>query len=467
MIYLFAVVLMALFLGRGPVFLGATLSAIFWNFLFIPPILTFHISKIEDGIMFILYFVVATITGILTTRSRYKQFELKSREEQIVSLYGLSKIISQSRTLDEILKRSIDYIEKIFQAQASVLLSNENDYLDEEKKFGNLEISNKEFGVALWSYKNKKSAGRFTETLPLSENQYFPLISPSGSVGVLAIRTKEEKNLRLDKEILLQTFSSQIGIAIERISLSQDQQKAELLKESERVYKILVNSVSHEFRTPLTLIQGATNMLLSIPEKESIKKPEKELLIEIQDASEKLNRLVENLLDISRLETGTLKLNLEWYDIGDVVSIVIRRLKKELAHHIVDIKIDENLPLVRIDFHLMEQAFTNILHNSSVYTKPGTRIKIRATVHDKNIQIIIEDNGPGFGNNDLGRLFEKFYQGENAQAKGVGLGLSIAKGLIEIHGGAIHAENVPEGGARFLITVPTTTFPFTLLQELR
>ena len=239
-------------------------------------------------------------------------------------------------------------------------------------------------------------------------------------------------------------------------------QRTLMLEESERLYKILLNSVSHEFRTPLTAIRGSVNLLL---DDKSSKEINNSLLIEIHTAYEKLNRLVDNLLDMSRLESGMIKLNIEWHDIQDLISVVLKKLENELRGKEVKLEISDSLPLVRIDFILMEQVISNLLYNAIIHTPSDTKIIIRITIPRTDLTIMIEDNGPGFIGIDTERIFDKFYQGK-INKSGIGLGLSICKGLVEIHGGTIVAENIPEGGARFIIRLPVITFPYPMDSEL-
>ena len=463
LILLFVVTGLALFVGRGPVLISAGLSACLWNFLFIPPRFTFYIDKIEDGMMFIVYFFIATILGSLTNRLRTKESAIRLRESRIVSLYNFSQLLARSHTMKDIVKATVSFIDESLDAKCCIILKDEKENLSSEIQVdSNLTLSEKEKAVALWAFKNKKPAGRFTDTLPLSEGYYIPLLTDGNAIGIIGLVIKDNVKLTLDKEALLQTFTSQIAIAIERIHLGKMKQRTLMLEESERLYKILLNSVSHEFRTPLTAIRGSVNLLL---DDKSSKEINNSLLIEIHTAYEKLNRLVDNLLDMSRLESGMIKLNIEWHDIQDLISVVLKKLENELRGKEVKLEISDSLPLVRIDFILMEQVISNLLYNAIIHTPSDTKIIIRITIPRTDLTIMIEDNGPGFIGIDTERIFDKFYQGK-INKSGIGLGLSICKGLVEIHGGTIVAENIPEGGARFIIRLPVITFPYPMDSEL-
>jgi two-component system sensor histidine kinase KdpD len=454
LIYLFSVALTALFIGRGPVLLAATLSALTWNFLFIPPIFTFRINKIHDALMFGMYFVIAIILGSLTSRLRSKERALRMREERITNMYEFSKTLGNAFGIDEVVGVAVKYIEKYLGSNVAITLSENSTALSgSPHESGSLKISMKERGVVEWSFKNKKPAGLFTDTIPHSDAHHIPLIAPGSIVGVLSIRPVSGTSFSPEQESFLQNISYQLSMRIERENLSVSNQKAHLMEESERLHRILLNSISHELRTPLTTITGASSSLL---DKEVEARPEtrRALSEEIRKASERLNRLVDNLLDMSRLESGMLKLNRQLYDAGDLVSVVIRRLENEFASHKILISIGEEVPMISIDFALMEQVLANIIYNAVLHTPPETTISITASVKDNALIIIVKDNGPGLNEDEIPHLFEKFRRGSQVVSGGTGLGLSICKGIVEAHGGTISAANNPKGGASFTIRLP-------------
>ncbi len=227
--------------------------------------------------------------------------------------------------------------------------------------------------------------------------------------------------------------------------------------ESERLHRILLNTISHELRTPLTAITGASSCLLdeAIASKADVRR---ELYGEIRKASDRLNHLVDNLLDMSRLETGALKLNSRKHDIHDLVSVSLRRLADDLRGRPVAVRISDDIPLVMIDFALMEQVVTNLIYNAALYTPEGSRIEIGASVNGDLLTITVRDYGAGIDPADLPFIFEKFRRGSRARSGGTGLGLSICKGIVEAHGGTIRVENGPDGGALFTIEI-TTVIP--------
>ena len=464
LVYLFVVALLALFIGRGPVLLAATVSAILWNFLFIPPRFTFYIYALEDVLTFGMYFIVALITGTLTARLRAQERAIRGREERATAMYALAREVASAVTMDDVLLTAVKQIGQAFNVDVAFLLAETNGRLpNKPHDCSTFIMSEKDFGVAQLAFEKGRPAGRYTDTLPLSEAQYLPLRAPNGVVGVMGIRTREDQRPSLDQQMLLETFARQIALAIERERLEEATEHTRVVVESERLYKTLLSSVSHELRTPIATITGAASSLLDIKAGGN-SQTRTTLAQEIQGAADRLNRVVENLLDMTRLDSGKLKLNLEWCDVSDLINVVTNRMKDDLTRHELILEVAQNLPLIRVDFVLLEQALVNLLHNASIYTPPGTRVRVTARVDGDDLLLIVADRGPGLPPGDLERVFDKFYRAPGAAPGGTGLGLSIAKGLIEAQGGTISAENRANGGARFIIRLPIGNPPVVVTE---
>jgi two-component system sensor histidine kinase KdpD len=453
LIYLLSVSILALIIGPGPVLLAATISAMLWNFLFIPPLYTFRINKVEDALMFGTYFAIAIILGSLTSRLRSKEKALRVREQRITELYEFSKSLGNADGIDEVIGTAVKYTERYLESRVAVVLSGDSGSLDDPHPASSFSLTSKERGVAEWSFRNKRPAGLFTDTLPYSDARYMPLITPGSVVGVLCIRPVSDKSFTLEQEGFLQNITYQLSMRIEREALSTIRRRALLIEESERLYTILLNSISHELRTPLTAITAASSSLLD-DAIETRPETRRALSEEIGKASRRLNRLVDNLLDINRLESGMLKLDRQAYDLADLVSVAVRRLESELALHKLIVSIDNGLPMISVDFALMEQVLVNLLYNAVMYTPAGATISVGGSA-DRNMMILtVSDNGPGIGKEDIPFIFDKFRRGSNTATGGTGLGLSICKGIVEAHGGTISAKNIPSGGAVFTIRLP-------------
>ncbi len=465
LILLLIVSILPLIFGRGPVLMAAVLSPLVWNYFFVPPYLTLFISKNEDFLLFISFITVATVSSILTSRLRISRAVLKEREQITFSLFKLADALSKSLNIDEVINASIQNINKNFSSESHIFLAND---------FGNLSnadgfLSEKEFAIVQWTFKNSQKAGRFTDTLSQSEHTYFPLVGSRGIYGVLEVKFQSDFNYNAQNDSLLKNFIWQISSAIEREVLNDIAKKLHFLEESENLYKNLFNSISHELKTPLAAIISALDILRHhIQDNNSSLR--NNLYEEINISVNRLNKLIENLLDMTRIESGKVSLNLEWCDIRDIISSIISELKTngiefiynndiincvyENTSKIIKIHIDSDLPLLNVDFILIKEAIKNILFNAIIYTPDKANIDITATLNNKNINIAISDNGPGIPNDEISLIFEKFHRGEPHKTGGTGLGLSIAKGFIEIHNGTITAKNKESGGVTFTITLP-------------
>jgi two-component system sensor histidine kinase KdpD len=456
---LFAVLLIAIYIGRGPALLAAAVSAVSWNFLFITPRFTFEISRLQDVILFGLYFVIALFTGNLTARVRTQERQARYNADRTMALYTMAHETATAVNMEDVLKTGVAQIERVFDAQVAIFLLQADGRLAREAhNSSTLQVDEKDFSVATWVFENGKPAGRFTDTLPLASAHFLPLLTPNRIVGAMGIRTRQNERLSFDQEALLETFTYQIALVIEREMLDEAAEQSAMLRESERLYTTLLNSISHELRTPIATIAGAASSLID-PQTSMNGEARAELTRDIQDAADRLNRLVENLLDMSRLDSGRLKLKLDWCDMGEVIGVAVKRLEKCLAERPLSIQYAPNLPLAQMDFVLMEQVIVNLLDNICNYTPPATPVEIRAEMDEKSLIIAITDSGKGIPPGDLERIFEKFYRVPGTGTGGTGLGLSICRGLVEAHGGTLSVENVPNGGARFLIRLPVSGTP--------
>ncbi|EOQ96499.1 putative histidine kinase KdpD [Leptospira wolbachii serovar Codice str. CDC] len=442
-LYLFYVALLGMFFSRGPVLLAAILSASFWNFLFIPPLYTFYISKLEDALMFVIFMLIALINGGLTARLKKNESKLRSREEKLSILYELTQNLSKTSSASEIIKTGDSFFKRIFPFPVHL-------HFYQGGEFTPIIADSKDLAVASWTIKNAKPAGKYTETLPLSQATFYPLLSPGGITGVINVTTSTEPSL--EQEILLNTVANQVALALDRDILSEDSRKNFLLKESEKLYNLVFNSLSHELKTPLTSIQGSASALLD-PDIGSDPVARKGLLEEIQESSLVLNLLLGNLLDISRIESGYLTLKKEKVYPSDVIQDAISYLGKNKTNHSIKVNLNDcDLP-IELDRVLFSHAIFNLLYNACMYTPSGSIIWVSLQREGDGLQWIVEDNGNGLPL-DSSRIFQKFYRGESSGKIGTGLGLAISKSIIELHGGSIEATNRKEGGASFLIDIP-------------
>lgn len=451
---LLAVFLIAVYLGRGPALTAAAISALTWNFLFIPPTFTFVISRIEDTILFVLYFLIAIFTGNLTARLRLQEQQARYNAGRSLALYALAHDMASAVTMADILQSAVRQVGEIFDAEIAILLPGPDQRLMRPHPASNLILGEKEFGVAVWVYEHGRPAGRFTDSLPAAAAHYLPLLVSGKTVGVIGLRTRRNERLSAEQAALLETFTSQIASVIQREVLDEATQQTAMLRESERLYTTLLNSISHELRTPIATITGAASSLLD-PQTQANEVARRDLTYDIQAAAERLNRLVANLLDMSRLDAGRLQLKWEWCDVTDVISVALKRQGAALQEHPLTLDYQPNLPLVQMDFVLMEQVLVNLLDNACNYTPAGAPIRIATGVEGEQLAIRVNDSGPGIPPADLERIFEKFYRLPGTATGGTGLGLSICRGLVEAQRGTLRAENLPTGGVSFIIRLPS------------
>ncbi|MDX2078468.1 MAG: sensor histidine kinase KdpD [bacterium] len=458
LIDLFAVLVIAAYLGRGPALLAASISALSWNFLFIDPRFTLIINQAQDVILVLLYFAIALFTGNLTSRIRRQERQARYHTERTQALYTLAHQTATAINMDDVLKTAVDQISSVFDAEVAILIAKGDELEHEPHESSSLVIDEKEYSVALWVYEHKKPAGRFTETLALvTKGQYIPLLTPTRIVGVIGIRTRQNERLSFDQEGLLETFISQIALVIERELLDESAEQSAMLRESERLYTTLLNSISHELRTPIATIKGASSSLLNHTTNDNIQN-RTQLIHDIEDSADRLNRLVENLLDMSRLESGRLSLKWDWCDLTDIIGVALKQLGEYQTRNI-QLDLPADLPLIYVDFGLMVQILVNLLDNACRYTPPDKPIRITASKYQKQLHVSVIDKGTGIPPELLERVFDKFYRLPGTTTGGTGLGLSISRGLAEAHKATIKAENMPEGGAKFTLILSLLQSP--------
>jgi two-component system sensor histidine kinase KdpD len=453
-VFLLAVVLLALFLGRGPVLFAGAASALAWNYFFLPPRFTFVITSTEDGVLFGLYFVVAIVLGQLVARIRAQELAERRREERATALYHLTREFAQAGTRDEVVWQLVAEVNRVFQANTAVVLPGKNSLAAHPDS--SLVLTEKELQVAEWAFLNRQAAGKFTDNLPGAGALHLPLMTERSVVGVLSVNLPE-KTLPLARRDLLEAYARQAALVLDRVALRAAGEQSKLVAESERLSNALLNSISHELRTPLAAITGATSALAEAKNADS--GFDRQMVAEIQEASTRLNRLVGNLLDVTRLESGHVRPKLDWCDVGDLVQTTVHSLERELSGREIKIEVAEKIPLARLDFTLMQQALSNLLLNVAVHTPPGSPILLQARQKTGWLVLNVADNGPGLSPELLPRIFDKFFRAPNAPAGGSGLGLAIVKGFVEAHGGQISAANRPGGGAVFTIRVPQSETP--------
>jgi two-component system sensor histidine kinase KdpD len=457
--FLLAVLGIGLNASIGPIMLAATLSALLWNFFFIPPPYTFTIVEFADVVMFLAYFVAAAITGTLTHRIRRRERLIRRRENQTQVLYDVVRaLVSRPERMDA-MKAAANRLGEVLNCECwviPIMLSGDLDRahartLDPAQ-------DDKEWAVALWAFQQRRPAGWATDTLLGAEAMYVPFLGPTTTVGVLAVKPKSGKLLSHEEEDLLMAVAQQMAIALERAMLQERAAESDRLRESERLHQTILDSVSHELRTPLTAIIGAASALqrAQISAHAQIRE---QLSQELVENAERLNRVIGNLLDMSRLSSGTLKLKRDWHDLSDLVGLSLDAESRGLEGHPVTTDMAPNLPLIRVDFQLFAQAIGNLIRNAMIHTQLGSEIKIAARALADEIEISVADNGPGIPAESLPHVFDRFYRVPGTAPSGTGTGLAIVKAVVELHGGRVDAKARPDGGSVFTIRLPLEPQP--------
>ncbi|MFO1476570.1 MAG: sensor histidine kinase KdpD [Verrucomicrobiota bacterium] len=454
LVFLLMVVLLALKIGRGPVLAAGALSALVWNFFFLPPRFTLVISSFEDALLFSAYFVVALVLGQLVARIRTQERAERTREERTAALYELTRDLAEAGSRDEVVWQLVLQINRVFQASAAVCMPFNNRLAPHPDS--TMTLSEKELGVADWAYRHRKPAGRFTDNLPGADAFHLPLATERKIFGVLALNMPGN-SLTPAQRTLLETFARQAALVLDRVELRNAAEQARLLAESERLSRALLDSISHELRTPLAASSSAASALASADH--TTPDQRRQLIAEIQEANARLNRIVGNLLDVARLESGKILPQLDWQDARDLVQTTLRELDRELSSRKVATKLPAEPLLVRIDFSLVQHALSNLVLNAVMHTPAGTAIEVEAKTEANFAVLSVADRGPGIAPDLMPRIFDKFFRAPTAPTGGSGLGLTIARGFIEAHGGTLTAGNRPGGGALFALHLPLADPP--------
>ena len=447
LILLMVVLVLPFRFDRGQVFLASCVAALAWNFFFIPPVYTFAIGVVEDIIYWAIFVVVATVSATLAGR-------LRTREQHARALFALTKDLSSAHSQEEVLRAAAAHMASFFQADVTLFLGEpDGDIMPTPHPVSTWFPEKSESRVAAWTYWNEKSAGRGTERFGEAQGMYFPMSGPRYPIGVVGIRVRAGFLSAVRDGSLAENFVTQVGLACERELLNDFNKNAVVAAESERLYQTIFNSLSHELRTPLAAILGASENL------EGFFNHKVDPLVrvhtkEIRLAAARLDRLMANLLDISRLESGTLRPRADWTDLRDVIAGALRELESDVKERRVAVRIPESLPLLKLDFGLLQQAIVNIIHNSVVHTPTTCEIEASAEVQHQFCVLRIADNGPGIPAADLPRVFEKFYRSRAAASAGTGLGLPIARGFVEAQQGTISLGNRSGGGVECMIMLP-------------
>jgi two-component system sensor histidine kinase KdpD len=459
MLYLLAVVLAALRLGRYPAVLTSLLSVLAFDLMFVQPYHTLAVADAQFVLTFIALLGVGLVISTLTAQAREQARAAQDRATHTRTLYELSRDLAMVLDPADVARTVMNHIARVFRGKAAVLLAN-GQGLEPALDSPEFDLDGDEVDAAAWAYRQGQPAGHYTKARSEVKGTYLPLSSTQGVVGVLGFQPAGQAgSLKPEQWRLLEAFASLTAQALTRIDLTREARQAQLLRESEKLQAALLNSISHDLRTPLASITGALSSLRD--DAAYLDETARALLVNTAwEQADRLNDFVGNLLDMTRLEAGMRKVQPELCDVQDLVGVALERLGNRLEERDLVLEVPGILPPVPMDLPLMAQALVNLLDNALKYSPPARPITVRAEVTGPELRLTVVDEGPGIPEEDVTRIFDKFYRVQrSAEVTGIGLGLPISKGIVEAHGGRIWAANQAGGGTAFTIVLPAVSPP--------
>lgn len=455
MVYLLGATVAALRLGRGPAVMVAIVNTLAFDFLFVPPLYSLAVNNFNYVVTFGVMLAVALIIANLGASVQAQTRVAGARERRTSLLYGMSRELVAARGFDSLTRVAIKHVAETFASRAVVLLPDAQGRLTHPRAAAAAEsLRSADLSIAQWVFDHDTAAGLGTDALPGAPAQYLPLRGSAKALGVLAVEPSHRRRLLLpEQRHLLETFAGQIALALERAGLADEAERARVAAETESLRNTLLASISHDLRTPLAVIAGASSALNDTSTAFD-EKSRRLLASSIENKANEMTQIISNVLDLIRLEAGSVVLHRDWQTVDDLLGSALDRLKLQLSDHPVQMDLPPELPPVYVDGALMLQVFTNLLDNAAKHTPPQTRISISASAAERFVRVVVSDTGPGLPG-DPERLFEKFQRGrDEGNIGGAGLGLAICRAIVNLHGGRIEAARRPDGGARFTFTLP-------------
>lgn len=464
LVYLMVVIGVTVFGGRWAGVVASFLGFSLLNYFFVPPYLTFAIADVHNILALFVFLGVSLLISWLIAGAQEQARQAQLRAEDISRLYELNQAITGAHSAGDVLAAVAQKVHEVFEAQSCWIL------LPDER--GQLAVAAQappdapppnrdEMSLASWAYTQGSGVGRdssagadLARQGASSHSAFIPLQAAQRAIGALAVvGNKGRRPFTPAERMALATFAGQAAVALERLYLLKEAERAEVLARTDELKSALMSAVSHDLRTPLASIMASVTSLME-PDIKWDDETQRDFLQGTYDEARRLNKLVGNLLDMSRIEGGALHPETDWYSIGEVIEAVVERLETRTGERPVTTHLEPGLPLLLLDFAQIDQVITNILENAIRYTPPGTPITVRARRGSDTVEIEVEDAGPGVPREHIPYLFDKFYQVDRGSQKGTGLGLAISKGLVEAHGGRIWASNRPGGGLKVSFTLP-------------
>ena len=454
MVYLACVVAVSLFWGRGPSILATVLSVATFDFFFVEPYGTFAVTDTQYLLTFSVMLVTGLVVSALASQVHRQTEAIRQREHRTAALLALSRELTRLPTQATVTQATRRILREALDVESWMIVRNSEGSFVPADLIPEHAPPSKHQGVIRWVFDHKRPAGYGTDTLPGTDATYLPLLGADGLVGVIGVQPiAAESHLTISQMKLLDGFAGQVAMAFERCNLAIEAEHVRLQMETERLRNTLLSAVSHDLRTPLTAITGSASLLIEGNEKLTAES-RRDLTNSILDESDRLNRLIANLLDMTRLEAGAIQLQRALQPIEEVVGVVLNRLERQLRKHPIKTSFSPDLPPVMIDGLLIQQVLINLLDNAAKFAPPDSPIELTAFTKDNELVVEVADHGPGIPSHEMERVFEKFYRIDGQSATGTGIGLAICRGIVELHGGTIRAGNRTDGGAILRFTLP-------------
>ena len=465
MIFLAGVAYVAARLGRGPAIASTIASVLVFDFFFVPPRLTFAVGDTEYLITFIVMLGIGLVISELTTQLQAQLRASQQQERRTAELFRMTRQLSELSGSEFLVRTAGRQLQEVFDGEVVLYLREPSASLS--LRYGektSIAAEPVNGVVAQWVATNGRLAGAGTDTLPNASALFVPLAGSQQIVGALGVSSNEKGRFFDPEQIrLLETCGSLIALSIERDQSVLNAHESQMQVQAEQLRNSLLSSVSHDLRTPLATIAGSASSLI-----EHCRAQDRELLQSIVDESGRLTRLVENLLDMARLDSGSVSINPQWHVLEEIVGVALEGVKREISNYQVRVVIPPDFPLLNFDGFLMERVFVNLLENASRYTPAGSQIEITAMATGHDAQIRVTDDGPGLPPGSEDKIFDKFFRGSMVAPdgrRGVGLGLAICRAIVEAHGGKITARNRLQGGAEFVVSLPRDEAPPKIVLE--
>ena len=441
MFYLLGVVAIAMRSSRRVALFASVLSVAAFDFFCVPPYLTFAVSDYEYVVTFAVMLAVAVIISSLTVHIRMQAAHAVDREARTQALYRLTRELTGEHRDFEAARIATEITREVFGARVVVFLPESPGKISFRRRTtDDLPVPRSEEGVAQWVFDHSEKAGKGTDTLPGATALYLPLRGSRRVLGVMAVIPGNDAPAASPEQLhLLEIFATQIALAMERSHAAAEAREAQVRIETEQMRNSLLSAVSHDLRTPLASITGAASSLLSHGNQLD-PATQKDLLEGIAQEAQRLGRLVNNLLEMTRLESGAVEVKRDWHSLEEIIGAALTRLESLLGNRPIEIRLPPDLPLISVDDVLLEQVFINLLENAAKYTPEGSEIAVFAALENDRVLIEVMDRGPGFAPGEEKRIWEKFYRGQVEGVGGAGLGLAICRAIVIAHGGSIEAR---------------------------